>query len=68
MADRVMAGPDPLDPDPPNTSTARLPSAVDYVEALKGAGLKGARIGVLRSKFANPMRRQPVGVKAYRCV
>ena len=27
--------------------------------------MRGARIGVLRSKFDGPMQRQPVGVKAY---
>ncbi len=66
----VIAGADPVgDPSPPNSPIeSSLP--IDYVaEMLKpcgggegpSAGLKGARIGVLRSKFSGPLKRQPVG-------
>jgi amidase len=42
----VMAGPDPRDP-----ATASCPPLPDYAAALDPAGLKGARLGVVRKLF-----------------
>ncbi len=40
----VLAGPDPRDP-----ATARAPAAPDYARCLDPGGLRGARIGILRT-------------------
>ncbi|MGI8402154.1 MAG: amidase [Gemmatimonadaceae bacterium] len=44
----VMAGPDPRDPA---TSSGAARSPIDYTASLDANGLRGARIGVARSKF-----------------
>ena len=69
----VIAGADPAgDPSPPNCIPSSVP--IDYVsEMLKPcsggqsalAGLDGARIGVLRSKFSGTLKRQPVGCNGW---
>lgn len=64
----VIAGPDLTgDPVPPNRPFPAAAIGKDYVAEIQkpGASLKGARIGVLRSKFSGPLRRQPVGCKGY---
>lgn len=48
---QVIAGPDPRDPA---TDAAKGQPAVDYLKSLDPAGLKGARIGVLREAYERP--------------
>jgi amidase len=45
---QVLAGPDPADP-----ATSAAPAIPDYLAGLSTDGLKGTRIGVVRSQFGN---------------